>query len=449
MNKLWGGRFTKKTNPLVEKFTKSIHFDYKLAEYDCIGSLTHIDILKKANLLRPSEHKILQKGLENILQSVRDGTFKVDPACEDIHTQIQQMLDKSVGKVASKLHTCRSRNDQVVFDMKLFCLEELTKTQQLIEMTRKNLFSLALKNSRIYIPGYTHLQHAIPVSLLDYLMAYEHMLAVDQQRLEHVYKTIHLNMGSGALAGTFIDAQKYNNAVQSILSDELRVTSTTNSLYTVSDRDFILDFLSALSLIGLHLSRFAEDFILWSSKEFDFIDIDDSFCTGSSLMPQKKNPDVLELIRGYSGRLYGNLINVLVMMKGLPLTYNRDMQHDKEPLFDSITIVQNELSVLAALLENVAFKEDNINKQLDDECLYATDLSDFLVKNGVAFKDAHTIIGQLITCKLTQHKNILAMQPEELKRFHPLLTPAVVKTIINPQHSVNSKKSVRKIRKKI
>ena len=443
-NKLWGGRFTQKTNPLVEEFTKSVHFDKKLAEYDCIGSLTHIDILKKANLLTAREHKTLQKGLEGILQSIQKGSFKVEPSFEDIHTYIQHLMEKKVGKAALKLHTCRSRNDQVAFDMKFFCLEEIFNTRRLIDEVRKSLFSLALKNSKIYMPGYTHLQHAIPVSLVDYLMAYEEMLTADDRRLQNAFEGIRLNMGSGALAGTFIDAQNYTNAVRSQMSDKLQVRSTTNAIYTVSDRDFVMEILSALAIVGLHLSRLAEDFILWSTKEFDFIDIDESFCTGSSLMPQKKNPDVLELIRGYTGRLYGNLLNVLVIMKGLPMSYNRDMQHDKQPLFDSMDVVQQELRITAALLKNVTFKKENINKQLDDECLYATDIADYLVQNKVPFKEAHTIIGKLIQYKLKNDVELRSLDNAKLKIFHSLLTTKIINKLINPKTSVESKKSIKR-----
>ncbi len=444
MTKLWGGRFSKKTDPRVEEFTRSIHFDRKLAAYDCIGSLTHIDILKKANLISSKEHKHLQSGLEEILQSIRQSRFPIDETAEDIHTAIQQALEKKVGKVALKLHTCRSRNDQVVFATKLFCMEEIKNIQKLLEGLRQTLFDVALENSDIYLPGYTHLQHAMPVRLVDVLLAYEEMFTADQKRLQNVYEGIHLNMGSGALAGTFIDAKNYNQAVHSVLPERLQVKSTTNSIYTVSDRDFVVDLLNALSITGMHASRLAEDFILWATQEFDFIDIDESFCTGSSLMPQKKNPDVLELIRGYSGRLYGNLVNVLVVLKGLPLSYNRDLQHDKEPLFDSLRIVNGELSILTALLKKISFKKTSIERQLDDELLYATDLADHLVKSGVPFKEAHSTIGKLVSYKLAQGKDLIRMSAEELKVFSPFLTPAVIRHTINPKHSVQAKKSVTK-----
>ena len=438
MSKLWGGRFSKKTNKLVEEFTGSIHFDQKLAKYDCIGSLNHIATLKRAKLLSPAEHNKLAKGLNAILKSIEGGSFKIDPSFEDVHSYIQHVLEQKTGKVALKLHTCRSRNDQVVFDVKLYCIDQIWSTVLAILNINKSLFNLAEKNEDIYVPGYTHLQHAIPVKLYDHLATYSQMLHRDGQRLATVYENsiaAHLTMGSGAVAGTFIQSEQYNH-------DAIRPTE--NSIDTVSDRDFVIEVLSALSILQMHLSRLAEDMILWSTKEFDFIDIDDAFCTGSSLMPQKKNPDVLELVRGYTGKVYGNLVNVLVMMKGLPLSYNRDMQHDKEPLFDSFEIVQKELNVLAELFKNVKFKKENIKKQLEDECLYATDIADYLVQNKVPFKEAHAVIGKLIQYKLKKNVELRSLEDSEFKKFHPLLTAKVIKKLIDPKVSVESKKSVRR-----
>ncbi len=426
-NKLWGGRFTKKTNPLVEEFTKSIQFDKKLAEYDCIGSLAHINVLKKAKLLSAEEHKELESGLESILSSIRKGSLEIDASFEDVHSYVQHLLEKKAGKVALKLHTCRSRNDQVVFDTKMYCVKNAAYTLNLFSGLGKVLDKLAKNNAGQIIGGYTHMQHAMPVSLADYLGAYSEMLKRDSNRIDNASKDISLTLGSGAIAGTFIDAEKYS-------------APAINSIDTVSDRDFVIEILSALAITGMHLSRLAEDLILWSTKEFDFIEIDDAFCTGSSLMPQKKNPDVLELIRGNTGKLYGNLMSVLVMMKGLPLSYNRDMQLDKEPLFESFEIIQKESKVLAALLPKIKFNKKNIARQLEDESLYATDLADYLVQNKVAFKDAHGIIGRLVKTG----KEIKKMSSSELKKFHPALNSKVVNKIIDPKQSVASKKSVKR-----
>jgi argininosuccinate lyase len=444
MAKLWGGRFSKATNKLVEDFTNSIHFDQKLAKYDVVGSLCHIDVIKKAGLINAAEYKKLKVALNSILKSIENGSFKVEKSFEDIHSYIQNLVEKKAGKAGLKLHTCRSRNDQVAFDSKLYCLANIKETLKLVSLFGAVLKFAAFKGKGIYIPGYTHLQHAIPIALSDYFNSYNKMLLRDEKRLFHAYTNITLTMGSGAVAGTMIPASYYALTKNSEMP--LMVQASDNSVDSVSDRDFVIETLSALATLGMHLSRLAEDMILWASKEFDFIDIDDAFCTGSSLMPQKKNPDVLELVRGYSGRLYGNLINVLVMMKGLPLSYNRDMQLDKEPLFDSFEIIHKELKVLTELFKHVGFKKENIEKQLDDESLYATDLSDYLVQNKVPFKEAHRIIGKLIQYKLQNDKEIRAMSDSELKKFHPLLKSKIVNKIIDPEYSVKSKKSVKKVK---
>ncbi len=452
MTKLWGGRFNKKTDPLTEEFTRSIQFDHKLARYDCLGSLAHIAILKRAGLLTSQEYEVLRQGLKRILERIEKGTFTFDQKFEDIHSYIQHLLenDKKVGKVALKLHTCRSRNDQVVFDTKCYCHNNIKTTLALLLNVEKSLSTLAKKNKSIWIPGYTHLQRAMPIWLADHLFAYYDMLGKDFSKLENIVKNLDLTLGAGALAGTVIKAHYYNVTVEKLTSDGQipLLKPTKNSIYTVSDRDFVIETISALAMTGMHLSRLAEDFILWSTKEFNYIEIDESFCTGSSLMPQKKNPDVLELIRGYTGKLYGNLVNVLVMMKGLPLTYNRDMQHDKEPLFDSFEIVQKELRILAELLLNVKFNKENIAAQLKDETLYATDIADFLVQKGIPFKEAHTIVGRLIRQKIESGKDLLSMNTDELKTFHPFITPAALKKIIDPKRSVESKISIKRDKRK-
>jgi argininosuccinate lyase len=327
----------------------------------------------------------------------------------------------------------------VVFDVKYYCVINAAITFNVIKLLINKLDKAAIDNKQAVFPGYTHLQHAMPIRVSDYFYAYSSMLSRDYKRLYNAGKNIELSMGSGALAGTQIDSSKYD-----IASGGLKIKPSGNSIDTVSDRDFVIEVLSALAITGMHLSRLAEDLILWSTKEFDFIDIDDAFCTGSSLMPQKKNPDVLELIRGNTGKLYGNLMSVMVMMKGLPLSYNRDMQLDKEPLFSSFEIIQQELKVLAELLPAIKFKKENIAKQLDDECLYATDMADYLVQHGVAFKDAHTIIGKLISYKLKTGKDIKNMEDTELKKFHTLLTNKVLNKIIDPSESIRSKRSIKK-----
>ncbi len=444
MSKLWGGRFSQKTHQLVEEFSGSIHFDCILAEYDCMGSLKHIEILKKARLLTAGEYQKLQKGLKKIVTSIHEGSFKADPRFEDIHSYIQHLLEKDpkVGPVAAKLHTCRSRNDQVLFDTKLFCVIHLLQTERYLSRLITALQEKGAENKDLIMPGYTHLQHAMPVAVQDVLEAYATMLERDEMRLLNAYNGIELTLGSGALAGTMIPAKYYQLPAKDGIPKP--ITPPDNTLATVSDRDFVVETLSALATIGMHLSRFCEDMILWASTEFHFIDIDDAFCTGSSLMPQKKNPDVLELVRGYTGRLYGNLVNVLVMMKGLPLSYNRDMQHDKEPLFDSFFIIQDSLEILAELLKHVQFNPERLAAQLDDESLYATDLADYLVERGVAFKEAHACIGKLVRLKLTSGTAIVDMTDSALSSVHALLTRKAVRQIIDPRRSVVAKRSQRK-----
>ncbi|MFP4473549.1 MAG: argininosuccinate lyase [Candidatus Omnitrophota bacterium] len=444
MSTLWGGRFSQKMNEKVADFSRSIHFDFLLAEYDCLGSLKHIDVLKKAKLISSAEHKKLAGGLKRILKQVRDGVFQPDKRFEDIHSCIQYRLERDprVGKTAHKLHTCRSRNDQVLFDTKLYCLVNILFTERLLTGLIQVLRDLGEVNEDLVMPGFTHLQHAMPVAVKDVLDAYAVMLERDEIRLLNAYNGIDLTLGSGALAGTMIAAGHYNLPADADIPK--KISPPDNPLATVADRDFIVEILSSLATVGMHLSRLCEDMILWSSTEFDFIEIGDAFCTGSSLMPQKKNPDVVELVRGYTGRLYGNLVNVLVMLKGLPMSYNRDMQHDKEPLFDSFAVVQESLDVLTAMMGQVRFKKDSLASRLEDESLYATDLADHLVKEGVAFKDAHDIIGRLVQYKASSGKDMIAMSAAELKKIHPALTPAVVRRTIDSRRSVRAKRSVRK-----
>ena len=448
--KLWGGRFGKATDPLVEEFTRSIQYDYKLAEYDIMGSLAHIQILKKAGYLTAAERSKLEKGLKAIYSSVANGTFKPDCSCEDIHTDIQNKLYAKVGDLAMKLHTARSRNDQVVFATKMYCKIELMKLQIALTELDIALCETSAKNGDLIIPGFTHMQHAQPVRLMDYLLAYSEMLKRDCDRAWIIADNIELTMGAGALAGTPIESGKYNLDVSGYipdmegLTDAFKLRPAVNSIDSVSDRDFIIDILGAISVIGMHLSRLAEDLIIWSSKEFDFISIDDAFCTGSSLMPQKKNPDVLELTRGYTGRLYGNLVSVLTMMKGLPLAYNRDMQLDKEPLFSSFEIIFDELGLMAGIIETVKFNKVKIEAHLDDEALYATDLVYYLVGKKVPFKEAHGIIGRLVKHAIDNSIEIKSMTDNELKKFSDKLVRKEILKLFDPKVSVESKKSIKR-----
>lgn len=451
--KLWGGRFKKKTDPLVEEFTKSIEYDYKLAKYDIISSIIHINILTKSGFLTNKEAVTLQNALMEIYNDIKQGKFKYNKKSEDIHTDIQNKLEKKVGDLVLKLHTSRSRNDQVLFDLKLFCKKELADVIKLCQGVCESLLKICCKNIGVVIPGYTHLQHAQLVYLSDYLQSYVEMLERDIDRLNNTGKRIKLTLGAGALAGTPIDSEVYNEGVKKYLKeykgikdifDIEMVGATSSSLDTVSDRDFVIETLSALSILGMHLSRFAEDLIIWSTKEFNFVELDDAFATGSSLMPQKKNPDVLELIRGYTGTLYGNLVSVLTMMKGLPLTYNRDMQLDKPPLFSSFEIIEKELKVLPKLIETLTWNKEKISEAVKEETLYATDLVYYLIEKGIPFKEAHDIIGKLVNCSLETGKKIKEMSDNELSKFSDKLKHKEIVKLMNPMTSVKSRKSVKR-----
>lgn len=449
-DKLWGGRFNKKTHPLVEEFTQSIRYDHRLLQYDLAGSLLHVAVLEKSGYLKSEEAKRISSGLEAIFRETQEKPFHPAYHPEDIHTYIQNELRQKVGSLALKLHTARSRNEQVIFAVKLYSRQAIKKLKKDIAGLISALFGLARKNKGMIIPGFTHLQHAQPVFLKDYLNAYIKMLERDDTRLDFIFKNIKMTMGAGALAGTPIPAAGYNLDARRFLKqmfgniESFNLHAVSNALDAVSDRDFLLEIISASCLSAMHLSRLAEDLILWSTKEFDFIEIDESFCTGSSLMPQKRNADVLELIRGYAGRLYGNLIAVFTMMKGLPLAYNRDMQLDKEPLFDSLEILSKELNVLAELVKSISFNKDKINKHLQDESLYATDLVYYLVDKKIPFKEAHTIVGRLIRYSQDNAAAIKDMPPGLLKKFSGKFNKDEIIRLFSPGQAVKSKKSIKR-----
>ncbi len=440
VKKLWGGRFTKNTDPLVEEFTKSIDYDYKLAKYDLLGSLLHVSVLKSSGFITGIEAKKLTHALERIYKKVEKNLFKFDKSSEDIHTAIQNAVEYDIGSLALKLHTARSRNDQVLLDLKLFCNAELGNIQGLCVKLMESLQKAAKNVKKTIIPGYTHMQHAQLIYLADYLKSYIEMLKRDEARISDIKNNIKFTSGAGALAGTPIAAKHYKKKIGPI-----NFVPTTNSIDTVSNRDFVIEILSCLSVVGMHLSRFSEDLIIWSTKEFNFVEIDDAFATGSSLMPQKKNADILELIRGYCGTLYGNLLNVLTVMKGLPLSYNRDMQLDKEPLFASIDIVTKELKILTKLIGKLKWNKKEIEeKVVGNETLYATDLVYHLVKKGIPFKNAHDIIGKLVTASLKSGKRIKDMKDKELHKFSGKLKISEIKKILNPEVSVKSRISVKR-----
>ncbi len=394
--KLWGGRFTKEIDKDFFEFQKSIHYDYKLAKYDVVHSLIHVLALGWAKVLNEKEKKQLLSALKEIREKIEKGKFKVNKKSEDIHTEIQNQLMKKIGKLADKIHAFRSRNDQIVFDEKGYCYDNGATIEKLLDELLKSIKFLKNKYKNNSFVGYTHTQRAQKVSFKDYIGVYQCMFERDQKRIASFWKDLEIHIGAGALAGSPIKG-KYGKAIKSHLKEGYFITPSVNTLDDVSDRDFIIEFLSILSILQMHLSRLAEDFILYSTQEFNFINLPEEFCTGSSRMPQKKNPDFMELTRGYTGRIYGNLVSVLTTMKGLPLTYNRDMQLDKEPLFSSVKIIEDEISIMAKLLKKVELNVDSITEALLDENLYATDRADSLVlKNKMPFKNAHDIVGKEI-----------------------------------------------------
>lgn len=433
--KLWGGRFTKAQDPEFEDFSSSIYFDYKLAKYDAQGSIAHARMLGKCGIIPKKDAAAIVKGLTAILKEIKSGKFIYDFTVEDIHTNIQNALEAKVGKAALKLHTARSRNDQVALDMRMYCKEKAQELYNFVTGLQNSLLGFAKKNSEIVVPGLTHTQHAQPVLLSDYAWAYIEMLERDKSKLHYAYHAADsLPLGACALAGTSLKIDR------KFVAKELGFAGICHStMDAVSDRDFVIEMLEATSAISLHLSRIASDLILWATPEFGFVTIDQKFCTGSSIMPQKVNPDFLELVRGMTGRIYGNLISVLTVMKGLPLTYNRDMQWDKQPLFDSVEKVSKALSIFAKLVKTLKVNKANIDRALLDESLYATDLAEYLVAKGVDSRQAHSIVGGLVSHTLEKKERISALTLRELKGFSEKFEKDVFK-LFDPKRSVKSRK---------
>ena len=413
MAKLWGGRFSKKTNPLVEEFTKSIQFDKKLAEYDCVGSIAHARMLAKCNIIPKKDAAKIVSGLNSILKQIKNGSFKADNSVEDIHTAIQNALDKRIGKSSAMLHTARSRNDQVSLDTRMYCKEAIDSILALLAGLKASIKEFSKKNIDVIVPGFTHLQNAQPVLLSHQMLAYCQMLVRDMDRLNDCKKRVDvLPLGSCAISGTSLPIDRNFVAKQLGFS---KISS--NSMDAVSDRDFVIEIIASLAIIGMHLSRLSEDIIIWNSQGFGFLDIGDEFSTGSSMMPQKKNPDVLELIRGKCGTLYGSLVEVMTMMKGLPLTYNRDMQLDKEPLFKSVETIGSSLNVLTPLFKGLKVDKEKANELLNDEAIYATDIMEYLIKKGVSLKESHDIVGKIVAYGLQRKLKLSEISLREYRFF--------------------------------
>ncbi|MDE6962262.1 MAG: argininosuccinate lyase [Lachnospiraceae bacterium] len=413
MAQLWGGRFTKETDELVYRFNASITFDKKLFEQDIEGSIAHVVMLEKQGILTCKEKDEIVKGLTGIRKDVEEGRLAITDEYEDIHSFVEAVLTKRIGESGKKLHTGRSRNDQVALDMKLYVRGKVVQTAVHLEELLKTLLSIMENNLTTFMPGFTHLQKAQPTTLAHHFGAYFEMFKRDVLRLSDIYKRMnYCPLGSGAFAGTTYPLERAYTA--SLLGFE---GPTLNSMDSVADRDYIIEFLSALSTIMMHLSRFSEEIIIWNSNEYRFVEIDDGFSTGSSIMPQKKNPDIAELVRGKTGRVYGALIAILTTMKGLPLAYNKDMQEDKEVTFDAIETVENCLVLFNGMLSTMKFRRNIMEESAKRGFTNATDAADYLVGRGVPFRDAHGIIGQIVLYCIEKNCSIDELGLEELKSF--------------------------------
>lgn len=411
--KVWGGRFQEDTDTLVHRFNASIGFDYRLYAQDIEGSIAHCRMLAKQSIIDEEEALEIIEALGEIKREIERGDLSFENEYEDIHSLIEAVLIDKIGVVGEKLHTGRSRNDQVALDTRLYTRTAVQSVIDLIKKTQLALISLAEDNFDLIMPGYTHLQRAQPVLLAHHLHAYHEMLQRDRERFEESFKRVNvLPLGSAALAGTTFDLDR------EMVAKELGFDRISqNSMDAVSDRDFVLEFLFNVSVLMMHLSRLSEELIIWSTQEFDFITIPDAFCTGSSIMPQKKNPDVPELIRGKTGRVYGHLISLLTTMKGLPLAYNKDTQEDKEPLFDAIDTVELCLGVISRFLGAISFNGNRLKEASEKGFLVATDLADYLTLNGMPFRKAHEIVGEMVLFSLEQKKELADLTLEEMKGF--------------------------------
>ena len=414
-HKAWAGRMAEPTHRLVESFTTSLPFDRRLYAHDIAGSIAHCEMLGRQRIIPKADASRIVTALRAIKAEFDAGKFHATPADEDIHMAVERRLIEKVGGVGGKLHTARSRNDQVALDLRLFLRDAGANIGQLLVRLRRALATLATRHADVILPGYTHLQPAQPVLFAHHCLAYVEMLARDAGRVDDCLQRLDvLPLGSGALAGTTFPIDRAYVARRL----GFRAVSA-NSMDAVSDRDFAVEFLAACAILGMHLSRLAEDLILWSSQEFGFVEFPDAFATGSSIMPQKKNPDVAELIRGKTGRLYGNLVSLLTTLKGLPMTYNRDLQEDKEPVFDSVDTIKASLEVLSALLPQLRVNRDRMGAAATEGFTLATELADYLATKGVPFRDAHGIVGAIVRHCLAESRTLEDLTLPELHRFSP------------------------------
>ena len=433
--KLWGGRFTKSTDSFTDHFHSSISFDSRMYKEDILGSCAHATMLGNQGIISKEDSEKIVEALKEILVEIENGQIQFDEKAEDIHMNIETILISKIGDVGKRLHTGRSRNDQVALDIRMYLKEQITEIKSLVKELIEVLNNIAEKNVETVMPGYTHLQNAQPVTLAHHLLAYVEMFKRDYDRLSDTYKRTNvLPLGSGALAATTYPLDR------NFVKEQLGFDSITlDSMDGVSDRDFVIELLSALSMIMMHLSRFCEEIIIWNSQQYKFVEIDDSYSTGSSIMPQKKNPDMAELIRGKTGRVYGHLMAMLTVMKGIPLAYNKDMQEDKEGVFDAVDTLKMCLPVFTRMVETMTFNKENMRQAARKGFMNATDAADWLVKQGVPFRDAHAIIGQLVLYCVNNEKNLDDLTLEEYKSVSDVFTEDIYNAI-DLDTCVNSRK---------
>lgn len=437
MPKLWGSRFKGEFGDLSKKFTFSVHYDSKLALYDCLGSIAHAEMLNETGIIPRKDASDIIKGLKKIVSEIDKGVYKYDPSSEDIHTDIQNRLRKMIGRPADRLHAARSRNDQVVTDVRLYCMHHIQEIVACIRSLQRAIVVFADKHQDVIIPAYTHLQAAQVVLLSHHMLAYVEMLERDKARFVDALGRVAVNpLGSCALSGSSLPIDR--NSVTKKLGF---LETSANSMDSVADRDFILETLSAISITGVHISRICEDLILWVTSEFDFIKLSDAFCTGSSIMPHKKNPDVLELIRGSASRFPGHLMELMLLMKGLPLTYNRDLQLDKPALFSSVETIQEMLALMAELFGGIKVQRERLAERTRDEYFFSVDILEYLVRKGASYREAHDTVGVMVKECLDRGSRIADLSITNLKKYS-MYFEADVKNLLTPEISVQIKRSL-------
>lgn len=434
--KMWGGRFREGTAASLEAFGASVHYDSRLYKYDIAGSKAHATMLADNGILAGEELSAILDGLSSIEQEIDSGSFEFKRELEDVHMNIEKALIERIGPTGAKLHSARSRNDQIALDFKMYLRDQCDEMVGLLDDIRRAFVLLARKNLGHIMPGYTHMQRAQPVLISHHMLAYFEMFSRDRERMVDCRKRINLSpLGSAAMAGTGLPIDR-EQVAKALGFDGV----TANSMDTSGDRDFAIEFTSNCAMIQLHLSRLSEELVLWSSQEFNFVTISDRFCTGSSIMPQKKNPDIPELIRGKSGRVVGSLMSLLILVKGLPLTYNRDLQEDKEPVFDTIDTVSASLSIMAELLEDLSFQTENMDKATRTGFITATDLADYLVLKDVPFREAHGIVGNAVAYCIEKGCELTDLKLEELTQFSDTIAKDLFE-VLSVEGSVNSRVS--------